>query len=530
MAGMLKGIVAGLAMAAALAAGSDGAWAQRRGGTMVLAVTGEAPQIVGFMHSDTAGYQVAANIFSGLVGLNDDFQPVPDLAQRWEIAPDGRTYTFHLNPAAKFHDGKPVTAEDAAFTFSEVVCKLHPSRGSWCPNVEAFQATAPHTFVISLKQPYPPLMVLLAYTLRSGALILPKHIYAGSDPSKNPANDKPVGSGPFKFVSWERGSHVKLERNPDYFMAGKPYLDGLIVQVIADASARILAFERGEVDFIDYTGVPHNELKRIERDKRFEVIRGKDVVGLMGYWIPNLRHPQLGKREVRQAIYTALDLDDIADKALFGAGRTPKSPMSSVLRTFFTGEYATYKTNVARANEMLDAAGVARGADGTRFRMECAWAAGRPYNAKVCELMRDQLRGVGIDVQVRTYDRPTLIDRVWAKWTFDSAVELITSGPDPAISVTTRFATNQINRAPFTNAMGYSNPELDGLFQRDAVETDPAKRQAYWKESQAILMRDLPVIPVFEFPDSHLVNAKFKNVVTGPFGYFQSRHDAYMAQ
>lgn len=116
---------------AALMAMALPATAQKRGGTMVIAISGEPNAIVGFLHSDTGGFAIASNIFSGLIGFDADWKPVPNLAERWEISADGTTYRFFLHKAAVFHDGKPVTAEDCEFTFNEVVAKHHPSRGTW---------------------------------------------------------------------------------------------------------------------------------------------------------------------------------------------------------------------------------------------------------------------------------------------------------------------------------------------------------------------------------------------------------------
>lgn len=511
----------------ATATGIRPVWAQKRGGTMVIGVTGEPPGIVGFLHSDTNGFIIASNIFSGLIGFDENWNPVPNLAQRWEISPDGLLYRFFLHENAVFHDGKPVTAEDCEFTFNEVIARHHPSRGTWWPKVEYARASDKHVFDIRLKEPFPALMALLAYELRSGAQIVPKHIYAGTNAAQNPINERPIGSGAFKFARWVKGSHVELVRNDRYFMSNRPYLDRIVIQFIPDAATRILAFERGEVDFIDYTAVPHNEVRRFEADKRFRVDKVRDAIAVQGYWLMNLRHPVLKDVRVRQALYYAVDTDEIAAKSLFDAGRPAHSILNSSLSWAFTDRYFTYKRDVAKANALLDEAGVPRGADGTRFRINVNWAAGRPYDGKAAELVRAHLRDVGVDVEIRVFDRPTFTEKVFAQWEFDTAIQLISTGPDPSISTTTRFHTLQINRAPYTNAMGYSNPELDAIFDADAKEPDHAKRQAYWDKAQQVLMRDLPVIPLFEFPDGHLVNNHFKRVVTGPFGYFQSRHDAY---
>jgi len=501
--------------------------AQQRGGTMVIAISGEPTAIIGFNHTDTGGHAVAANIFSGLIGFDADFRPTPELAESWQISEDGKTYTFRLNKAAKFHDGKPVTAEDVAFTFNDVVSKHHPSAASWWPNVAAAKAVDSHTFVLELKEPYPALMSLLAYELRSGTQILPKHLYAGKNPMTNPVNDRPVGSGAFKFKEWVKGSHVTLVRNDDYFMPGRPYLDQVIIQFIPDASTRILAFERGEVDFIDFTAVPHNEVKRLTADKRFKLVSSGDAIGSVGMWLMNLRHEILGKPQVRKALFHALDLKDIADKSFFGAGRPASSFLNSSLKWAFDPSFNVYGRDLQKANVLLDEAGYKRDASGNRFKLRIFWAAGRTYDGKSAEIIRDQLRDVGVVAEVQTFDRSTFVERVFAQWTFDTAIQGFSTGPDPSISVVTRYHTKAINRAPFTNAMGYSNPRLDAIFDADASERDEKKRAEYWKQAQQILMEDLPAVPVFELPDGHLSNAKLVDAVTGPFGYFQSRHQAY---
>jgi len=516
------------ALAAALTLGASAANAQTRGGTAVLAISGEPGSIVGFLHTDTGGHNIAANVFSRLIDFNEKFEPVPELAKSWEISDDGLKYIFHLHENATFHDGKPVTAADCEYSFEEVIAKHHPSRGAWWPNVQDTKALDAHTFVIELKKPFPPLMSLLAYGLRSGAYCVPKHLYEGTDVVKNPINERPIGSGAFKFKEWVKGSHVELVRNEDYFMEGKPYLDRLIIQFVPDANTRILGFERGEIDFIDYTAVPHNEVKRLAADPRFQLYSGADAIGVQGMWLLNLRHEVLEHKAVRQALAYAIDVDEASSKALFGAGRPAYSFINQNLRKFYSADHYRYGRDVAKANQMLDDAGFERGPDGTRFKLNILWTAGRPYDGKAAEVVRDHLRDVGVMAEVQTFDRPTFIDKVFRNWEFDTAMQLYSTGPDPAISVVTRYHTKQINRAPFTNPMGYSNPALDAIFDDDASETDAKKRWENWYEAQRILMEDLPAIPIFEFPDGHLANAKLKGAVTGPYGYFQSRHNAWL--
>ena len=128
---------------------------------------------------------------------------------------------------------------------------------------------------------------------------------------------------------------------------------------------------------------------------------------------------------------------------------------------------------------------------------------------------------------IQTFDRASFTDRVFRQWEFDLAMQLFTTGPDPTFAVTARYHTKQILKVPFVNGMGYSNPEVDAIFDTEFKEADVAKRAAMWRDIQKILMHDLPALPLFELPAIHAASAKFKDVVTGPQGYIESRESAY---
>lgn len=298
-------LLAALALALAAATfgmGTASAQPSKRGGTLILGVEGEPSSLTAHLATDTAAMMVAYNVFNGLIGLDEKLEPTPDLAEKWSVSPDGKVYTFELAKNAKWHDGKPVTAEDAEYSFNEIIAKVHPRAGSWWPNVASAKATGPYTFVITLKAPYAPFLTLVASVLSSGTLILPKHIYLGTDPKTNPANQKPIGSGPFKFAKWERGSFVELTRNDDYFKAGKPYLDRLVFKIMPDAAARLLAFERGEVDFLHWYIVPYDQVAKLRKDARFQLVEKGDAAATNGLrrpqsigWIANIEPADSGR-------------------------------------------------------------------------------------------------------------------------------------------------------------------------------------------------------------------------------------------
>ena len=523
---------AALALTAAAFVSSSPAVAAepQRGGTFIIGLGGEPSNLTAHLSTNTPALMVAGNIFSKLIDFDVNMQPIPDLAQRWDISEDGKTYTFYLNEKATWHDGKPVTAEDVAFTFSEIIAKHHPRAGAWWPYVESAKALDEHTFQIKLKQVYAPFLSILGEVNNAGTLIMPKHIYEGTDIKNNPANFAPVGSGAFKFKEWSRGSHVELVRNENYWKPGLPYLDRIILQFLPDATSRLLAFERADVDYLHFYITPHSAVARLRKDPRFKIVsKGGQGSGTNEFLLLNLRNQYLQSRKVRQAITYALDRQEVKDKALFGLGEVAHSHLHSG-SPMQTAEFDTYEgRNIAKANQLLDEAGYPRKDNGERFSLRIYWSAGREYEGRAAEVVRDHLDDVGIDVVVQTFDRPTFIDRLFKKWDFDMAHQLFTSGPDPTRTVSTRYHTKQIKRQGFVNGMGYSNPNLDEIFDTEFKIADPQKRKAVWADAQRILMRDLPTIPLFEMPVVNAVSAKFEDVITTPY-LTESREETYMVK
>lgn len=503
----------------------------KKGGTLIIGVEGEPATACAHLATDTTALMIADNVFSGLIGVDFDFNPKPDLAKSCNVSPDGLIYTFNLAQDATWHDGKPVTAEDVEYTINDILAKVHPRASSWYPNVKSASAKDKYTFEIQLKSPYAPMMTVLATTLSSGMLVMPKHIYKGSDPKSNPANYAPIGSGAFKFVRWDRGSHVELERNPKYFKKDLPYLDRVIVKFMPDAAARLIAFERGEVDFLNWYIVPYEQVGRLRRNQKVKVVdKGGEGAATNEFVLFNLRNQYLKDVRVRQAIAHAVDRQAIVQKALFGEGMIANSFVNSGLKWIFDPSFDVFrKPDVAAAERLLDEAGFKKDSSGKRFELRTIWATGRQYEGQAAEIIRDNLSKIGISVRIEASDRVSFIDKVFNKWDFDMAHQLFTTGPDPTISVTPRYATNQIKRVPFVNAMGYSNPQLDDIFDREVVQIDREKRAAMWRDAQKILFTDLPALPLFEVPVLNLVSAAFNDVITDPFGYIQSRENAYMA-
>ena len=417
------------------------------------------------------------------------------------------------------------------FTRSKKIYPQNPRGAWWKPGENVFpEAPDPYTFVIKLKEPFAPLLPTLAFEV-TGPKILPKHLYEGTDLKKNPYNNKPIGTGPFMFKEWVKGSHIELVRNPNYFAKGKenkPYVDRIVFRTIPDSSARILALKKGEIDYIPSTFVPLEEIADLRKDKNIIVDKRGGGPETIKYFLFNLRNPPLSNKSVRQAIAYAMDKDAIYNLALAGEANIARSILTANTTWAFNPKVTDYTYDPKKANELLDKAGYPRGSDGMRFKMRIGTIAGRGSDPVVVEVVRDSLKKVGIDAQMFTAELSSFYDTVFMRWDFDMVLQQAATGPDPTAGVSRFLHSRQIKKATFVNAMGYSNPEVDKLLDLEYKQVDRKQRAASWHRIQQIVMDELPLIPVYESAIANVYRSNWADIVTTLYGSAQSREDAYM--
>ena len=480
------GVVAALLAVAALSSPGRAAEQPRYGGTLVVGVNSDPEVLNPGITTSIPSHRVLDSVFNGLIAHDFAFTPVPDLATSWTVAPDGRSYTFQL-AEARWHDGQPVTSEDVKWTFEAVLLKFSSrTRTSLGANLAGVDTPSERTVVFRLKEPYAPFLKLIDVV---NAPILPKHRYAGvADITKASANDEPVGTGPYRLKEWVKGDHVTLVKNEDYFKRGRPYLDRIVFKVIPDQAAATLAFERGEIDYLQ--AVAGNDLERL-RALPGVVVTNKGREGFAGvqYLIPNLAHPALARLPVRQGIAYALDRTAILERAYQGQGRVATGPISSELSWAYSPNVTRYERDVVRANALLDGAGLARDREGVRLRLSLIYDAS--WN-KVADLVADELKDVGVALDRKVMERNAWIDLVYVKKQFELAFTSFENGPDPDIGVKRVFVSSNIASVPFSNAAGYRNPRVDELFAVAAGEQDQGKRAAAYAEIQEIVVREAP--------------------------------------
>jgi peptide/nickel transport system substrate-binding protein len=482
----------GLVLTSRFAAADSPTAAPKRGGTMTIMFFGEPPMLCSLVN--TTSLTCSAKVTEGLIWYDHEMKPHPQLATAWTIAPDGLTYTFALRQGVKWHDGQPFTSADVAASLA-ILKQSHPRGRGTFAHVAEVQTPDDHTVVLKLDAPIPYLIKAFA---AAESPIVPKHIYDGTDPFTNRNNSAPIGTGPFRFKEWVRGDHVVYERNADYWDSPRPYLDQLVVKFIPDAAARSAALESGDVDLGYRTPVAYSDLDRLRNAGKlaFET-KGYEYSNNVMSLEFNLDNPYFAKLPVRQAVTHALNTAAICKIIYYGTFDPCAAPIAPLLAEYHDPEPTPYPYDVAKAEQLLDAAGCKRGADGTRFHIMFEASPSVEESRRLGDFIRASLSRVGIAVEVRASDIGSYMKRVYTDRDFDLTCTSFSNLFDPTIGVQRIYLSrNIVKGVPFSNTSYYRNPKVDALLDAAAIEQDPAKRRAEFLEFQQIVMRDAPDINV----------------------------------
>jgi peptide/nickel transport system substrate-binding protein len=481
---------------AAVTAWSGPSFAQSepvQGGSISINIGTEPPVLVLIAHSAGAAYYISGKATESLLTYDEDFNPQPLLATEWTVAEDGLRYWFKLREGVKWHDGKDFTAEDVAFSI--LALKEHHPRGrATFASVEQANVLAPNEVELILSKPAP---FLLSAFASFEAPIVPKHLYEGTNIPENPHNAAPIGTGPYKFVEWVRGSHALFTRNENYWGAPKPHLDQIIFRFIIDPAAAVAAIETGEVQ-VSTTNIPLTDVERLKANPNLVVdTRPAPYSPSIARAEFNLENPYLADIKVRHAIAHAVDKDFIVNTIYLGYATRLDGPVSPDLTRFFTPDLPKYAFDPAKADALLDEAGYPKGADGWRFKLfiDPTQPSGPPK--QTAEYFAQALAKVGIQVELRTQDFATFVKRVFTDRDFDIAIEGMSNLYDPTVGIQRLYWSKNFKPGvPFTNGSKYSNPEVDRLLEAAAVEVDQAKRVELFNQFQRIVVEDLPTLDI----------------------------------
>jgi peptide/nickel transport system substrate-binding protein len=504
--------------AAALAAASlltmtspAAAQTPKHGGTAVMVLGTDPTSLSPDTTASVPDVAAGCLIYDALVRFKTGFEIIPSLAKSWTISPDGLTYSFELENA-NWHDGKPVTSDDVKFTLEEISSKYGPRFNSAGKFIDKIETPTPKSVVIKLKKPFGPFLFSLA--CEQNAAIMPAHILRGTDLLKNPAIlTTPVGNGPFKIVEWVRGDHIALARNPDYWRKQEPNLDRVMIKIMPDAAARILALRAGEVDYIVPDYVPLSAVTMLQKNPQFTMREvsypGSDII------IFNTKNPALSKPEVRQALLIATDRKFIHDKVYYGLGSIPKSSFDTRLWAYDKAvDYQTmYPFDPAKAKQMLDAAGLKPGADGTRFTIRLLFETAKPEWLPAAQALQSFWQAVGVKVVLEGAERPVILKRVYSDYDFDATLQTYSTLGDPALGIARTYVTESIAKGTtFNNVSQYSNPEIDKLFDAGRDASVQSERQRNYDRIQVILAKDLPVLNLHQQPQFAVASSRLQGL------------------
>ena len=514
--------VAGLTLAIALAAcGSPGTAPSASGGepaasgpageSAAPSPTGQVEQVRAGMVGDEStlnpytyvtgfpGWNLLMLQYDTLLQFDTDGVPQPWLATSYEVSDDGLTYTVELEPDVTWNDGEPLTADDVKFTVDYFLANTHSRFTRDLTGVAGAEVTGENTIEITLEAPNP------AFPLRALAdvPILPQHVWESvENPAEATFDDVTnVGSGPYVLVEYTPDQSYRFEANPDYFR-GAPQAAELVLVQYADEAGLVAALRTGEID-VTFRSISPEQAETLGSVEGIEISQGPEFTTQMLYF--DVTKPPFDQLAVRQAISLAIDRQDLVDTVYLGAATVGNVGWTHPESLAFNDAIET-RTDVEEANAILDEAGITdsdgdgiREFNGTPMSHELLAPSDNPLRLRMAELIAEMLTEIGIQANVTSIERETLVGRVWPD--FDVAngrdYEMSMFGWSAPVQVDPSQITSLLHTDPAIgsiNISGFSDPEADELSEQLLVEQDEAVRQDLLDQLQVITAERLPFV------------------------------------
>jgi peptide/nickel transport system substrate-binding protein/oligopeptide transport system substrate-binding protein len=449
------------------------------------------------LSTDVPTGRAVGYLFDGLTRFDPNAKVEPGLAEKWDVTPDGLTYTFHLRRGVKFHDGTPFTAKNVVASWQRVLDPavkggrgepLYPIKGTkeyaagTAKSIAGLTVANDSTLIVTLNEPLAIFIKLLAMPVAS---IVTEH------PAAN-FGEHPIGTGPWKLVEWKHDDYLLFAKNPNYF-GGAPQTDSLRARIIAEPSTAVAEFESGNVDVLQ---IPAGEASEWEEDEsRQPLLKSTPALELVYIAINCTRGP-LADPRVRQAINHAIDIDRIIERLISGRG----TRAAGVIPRALGGSDSTrrpYAYDLAKAKQLLTAAGHPNGID-----IEL-WTSTTPIYLRIAETVQAYLNQAGIRTKIvqresaaaRGAARKGQTDMILKDWYADY--------PDAENFLYPLLSS--VNAGVGGNVSFYSNPTFDQVVTSSRRELDEAKRNQLYRQADSIAFHDAPMVFLYFYNELYAV-------------------------
>jgi peptide/nickel transport system substrate-binding protein len=470
----------------------------RRGGTLVVGQdvvpNGLDPHLL--TATPFVSQMIYEHIYSGLLRLDAELQPQADLAERWDTN-DHQTFVFHLRHGVKFHHGRDMTADDVVYSLARLADPAKNDRPrSWLRDA-AVQAPDAYTVQVVLPRPDAAFLVRLAHP---DSAIVPRDVVEQHGNLQQVA----VGTGPFRLVEEVPGVQIRLERNAQYYLPERPYLDAIVFKMITDEPTRLANIRSGDVAATRLYDPKNARVLASNTD--VAVVEGPSLTRDLLFL--NTARPPLNDVRVRQAISLALNRDEIVKGAVFGAGSMVGSIPPALRDWALPVSALPYSQHdPARARDLLAAAGVAGS-----VRLGVKASPNYPQDIAAAQIIQSQLKAVGIEVEVLPLEWGALNQDV-RKPDFDLAIHPLLSESDPDAYFSPIYKSGNL-----LNYSRYTNPRVDALIDRGVTTADKAQRKATYEELQRLVDEEATDVALFSQNRIDVLRKAVKGYVQLPNG------------
>lgn len=485
-----------------LAVATVGQATQRPPVKIVIALSGEPITLDGQDVGGTASTPVFAHIYDKLVEFDLEGNLVPQLATSWKVLPGGLTWMFTLRQGHKFHDGTPVNAETVKRSFERLLDeKNRLGYRSWFDMIDKVTVVDRYTVGFKTKRPH----LFLAHRLAStpASIVSPT---AAAKVDLKTFGGSPVGSGPYVFKEWVRGTRILLEKNPNHWLAPRLNIDVIEFRPIPEEASRAIGLETGELDFV--TVIAPHEAERLRANPKLAVYNMPNFK-VQGVYMNVLRRP-FDDVQVRHAVAYAIDKRSIVDTFLKGYGQVADSPLQKGIWGY-RGQ-KPFEYNPERAKELLTKAGYPNGFETTMWVPTGAYFNSRPISVAIAEM----LRRVGINVRLEIMEDGQWLTLLRSKGPQESTLNMTyygfgvwTGEPDHALRLTyhsANFAPKGLNRN------FYSNAEVDALLDQGYATINDQERRRIYQRVQELVWNDQPWAYIFYANQAAVGKKSLRNV------------------